>query len=146
MKFGRHSETLGHLINEYEERASRGKMIDTGIRDRAKRQARETLGRILIDSDPEPRWYTQDSCMALSDRVWHLLESYFYACYANIDFPKPASQIPLHLFALQDTDIAAANLGFHLANAKAEREPINAGVVARAELDITVYQFHWMLY
>jgi hypothetical protein len=90
MKIVEHLELLESLITEYEERAGRSKNISAEIRDCAKRQARETLRRVLIDSDTKTRLYAQSNYMALSDRVWHLLESYFYACYANIDFPKPA--------------------------------------------------------
>jgi hypothetical protein len=157
MKIAQHSEPLEYLIEEYEERAESGKMISAEIRDYAKRQARETLRRVLIDSDTKTRLYAQSSYMALSDRVWHQLESYFYVCYANIDFPKPTRPrrcVDLnHLrqarevrwldqpqskqeeprfqhppFTLQDIDLAAANLGFKLAIAKGECPPISDGV------------------
>lgn len=176
MKIAQHSEPLEYLIEEYEERAGSGKMISAEIRDYAKRQARETLRRVLIDSDTKTRLYAQSSYMALSDRVWHQLESYFYVCYANIDFPKrarPRRFVDLdHLrqarevrwleqpesiqeepclqhppFTLQDIDLAAANLGFKLANAKDECPPISDSVVEMllAELDLAVYQFKWDL-
>jgi hypothetical protein len=147
MKIIEHLGLLESLITEYEERAGRGKNISAEVRDCVKRQARETLRRVLIDSDTKTRLYAQSNYMALSDRVWHLLESYFYACYANIDFPKPASRGPFididHLrrtgelrwleepegglegpafqhppFTLQDIELAAANLGFKLAIGK----------------------------
>jgi hypothetical protein len=115
--------------------------------------------------------------MALSDRVWHLLESYFCSCYVNIDdFPKPAHPcrfIDLDQlrkaskvrwleepestqeepgfqrppFTLQDIELAAANLGFKLANAKDEYRPISDGVleVYLTASDRVVYQFQWDL-
>jgi hypothetical protein len=164
MKIAQNSEPLEYLVKEYEERAGRGKKISAEVRDYAKRQAQETLRRVLIDSDKKTRLYAQSNYMALSDRVWHLLQSYFYACYANIDFPKPARPhtfIDLdHLikarkvrwleqperiqeepcfrhppFTLQDIDLAAANLAFKLANAKDECLPISDGVVEMARAE-----------
>ena len=87
-------EPLESLIKEYEERAGRGKRIPAEIREYGKRHARETLRRVLIDSDTAPRLYGQSDCTALSDRVWLLLESYFRVCYEKIDFSKPARRGP----------------------------------------------------
>jgi hypothetical protein len=46
-------------------------------------------------------------------------------------------------FTLQDIDLAAANLGFKLANAKEEYPPISDGLLEErlTEADLTVYQF-----
>jgi hypothetical protein len=77
MKSTQNQEPLEYLVNQYEERATDGKEIPAEVREYAKRQARETLRRVLIGSDTTAPLYRQTNCIALSDRVWHLLESYF---------------------------------------------------------------------
>ena len=62
MKIVEHLEFLESLIKEYEERAGRGKSIAAEIRDFAKRNARETLRRLLIDSETKPRLYGHTKC------------------------------------------------------------------------------------
>jgi hypothetical protein len=176
MKIVKHLELLESLIKEYEERAGRGKSIAAEIRDYAKDEARETLRRVLIDSETKPRLYGQSNFLILSDLVRQLLESHFCACYVNIDLPKPTRRGPFididHLrragelrwfekpeggledsafqrppFKLKDIDLAAANLGFYLANAKDKFPPMSDGAAEMllTETDQPVYQFHWEL-
>jgi hypothetical protein len=176
MKIIEHLEFLEGLITEDEKRAGRGKSIAADIRDYAKQKARETLRRCLIDGDSKRHFYSPTNYMALSDKVWHLLECYFRACYEKIDFPKPsrprrfveldhlrqarevrwleqpesAQEEPLFQhppFTLRDIDLAAANLGFKLANGKDMFPPLSdsAAEMLLAEADYPVYQFHWEL-
>jgi len=104
-----------------------------------------------------------------------VVESYFCACYVNIDFPKPARRGPCididHIrnagklrwleepeagledtafhppFKRQDTDLAAANLGFKLANAKDKFPPMSDGAAEMllTETDYPADQFRWEL-
>jgi hypothetical protein len=176
MEVVEHLESLESLIKEYDERAGCGKSIAAEIRDYAKRKVRETLRRVLIDSDTKPRFYTLTNYMAFSGGLWHLLESYFHACYENIDFPKPARRGPFinidHIrkagklrwlkepeggpedsafqhppFKRQDIDLAAANLGYKLANAKDMFPPMSDGSaeILLTETDHPVYQLQWEL-
>jgi hypothetical protein len=155
MKIIEHLEFLEGLITEYEERA-RGKSIAAKIRAAAKQKARETLRRVLIDSRTKPRLYGQSNCSNLADVVGRVVESYFCACYVNINFPKPTRRGPFididHIrkdgklrwleepqsgpedpafqrqpFKLQDIDLAGANLGFNLAKAKDKFPPLSDG-------------------
>lgn len=130
----------------------------------------------MIDGDSRRRFYSLTNYTALSDSVRHLLESYFCVCYVNIDFPKAARRGPFididHIrkagklrwlevpeggledtafqhppFKRQDIDLAAANLGFKLANAKDIFPPMSEGAAEMllTETEHLVYKFHWEL-